>query len=174
MRRWLSAWLLGVLTLPILGLGLAWLGMLPARASGPAPAWESALAQMALHNYVRRHAPQVTSPIAPTEENLVAGMKIFRDACAGCHGDVSVPSSYGASFRPNVPQFAQRSPRLPEYQLFWIIKHGVRYSGMSAWDRQWDNNELTSDRNIWTVALFLSRLDSLPPAVDAKWRATQP
>lgn len=174
MRRLLVGWLLGILTLPMLALGMARLGLLPARADGTPPAWEQAVAQMALHGYVARHAPRVVNPIAATNENLLAGMKIFREACSGCHGDPSATSDYGASFYPRVPQFAKRPPRLPDYQLFWIIRNGVRYSGMSAWNRQWENDAATSDDHIWKVALFLSRLDALPPAVDAAWRQQQP
>ena len=174
MRKVATGWLLGILTLPILGLGMAWLGLLPSHATAPPPAWEKAIAQMALERYVARHAQRVANPVAATDENLLAGMQVFKDACAGCHGDPGATSDYGASFYPNVPQFAKHPPRLPDYQLFWIIRNGIRYSGMSAWDRQWDKNQATSDDRIWKVALFLSRLDTLPPAVDAAWRGKQP
>jgi thiosulfate dehydrogenase len=173
MRRLLVGWLLGVVTLPVLALGASWLGLLPSYANAPEPAWEKAVAQMALQNYAARRAPHIPNPIAPTDENLLAGMKVFRDACSGCHGDPGATSDYGASFYPKVPQFAKHPPRLPDYQLFWIIRNGVRYSGMSAWDRQWDNSQVTSDDKIWKVATFLSRLDTLPPAVDAAWRRKQ-
>jgi mono/diheme cytochrome c family protein len=174
MRKLIAGWLLGILTLPLLGLGMAWLGLLPSHANATPPLWERAIAQMALLGYVARHAPQVANPIAATDENLLAGMKLFRDACSGCHGDPSATSDYGASFYPNVPQFAKHPPRLPDYQLFWIIRNGIRYSGMSAWNRQWDNDEAKSDDHIWKVSLFLSRLGELPPAVDAVWRGKQP
>jgi hypothetical protein len=52
----------------------------------------------------------------------------------------------------------------PEWQMFWIVKHGVRYSGMGAW------GGLTSDDNIWKTVTFLSHLKSLPPDVEAEWR----
>jgi mono/diheme cytochrome c family protein len=174
MRRLLVGWLLGVATLPVLALGAAWLGLLPSYANAPPPAWEKTIAQMALLKYVARHAPEIANPIAATDENLLAGMKIFKDACAGCHGDPGATSDYGASFYPNVPQFAQHPPRLPDYQLFWIIRNGIRYSGMSAWDRQWKNSQAISDDRIWKVATFLSRLEALPPAVDAAWRENKP
>jgi len=45
------------------------------------------------------------------------------------------------------------------------VKYGVRYFGMGAW------RHLMQDSTIWQVVGFLSRLDSLPPAVDAGWRA---
>ena len=122
---------------------------------------------------VIRHAPHVANPIQPTDENLLAGLKTFRDACAGCHGDPNAASDYGVSFYPPVPQFAGTPPQLPDFQLFSIVKNGIRYSGMSAWDRQWQKDEMVSDENIWKVVTFLSRLQSLPPAVNAEWHKKQ-
>ncbi|MBI3477112.1 MAG: cytochrome c [Acidobacteria bacterium] len=173
MRKLLTGWVLGVVTVPAVIFGTAWLGFLPTQAETAPPAWEKAFAQMALNNYVARHAPRTQNPLPLTDENLLAGMKIFRDGCAGCHGDPNGTSDYGASFYPNVPQFAKTPPRLPDYQLFWIIRNGVRYSGMSAFDQQWQNDAAVSDNNIWKVATFLSRLESLPPAVDAEWHKKQ-
>ena len=113
--------------------------------------------------------------VSATDENLLAGMKIFKDACSGCHGDPNASSDYGASFYPHVPQFALNPPGKPDWQLFWIVRNGVRYSGMSAWDGQWQNDKAVSDDHIWKVVTFLSRLNSLPPSVNAEWhRKTQP
>src|SRR5258706_3556302 len=173
MRRFVQGFVLGIVALPLSALIAAWLGYLPALANARPPRWENAVAQMALNSYVTRHAPHVANPLQPTDENLFAGLKIFRDACAGCHGDTAATSDYGASFYPNVPQFAVNPPRLPDWQLFYIVKNGVRYSGMSAWDRQWDNDAATSDDKMWKVAPFLSRLESLPPAVNAEWHKKQ-
>jgi len=173
MRRFLQGFVLGILVIPVAGLVAAWRGSLPATAKSDPPRWETAVAQMALKKYVERRAPRVTNPIQPTDENLMAGLKVFRDACAGCHGDPNGPSDFGLSFYPRVPQFARDPPRLPDWQLFYIVKNGVRYSGMSAWDRQWQNNEEISDDHIWKAVTFLSRLDALPPAVAAEWRKKQ-
>lgn len=120
-----------------------------------------------------RRAPLVNNPFPLTDANLLEGMKTYREACSGCHGDPHAASDYGAGFYRSVPQFAKHPSGLPDYQLFWIIRNGIRYSGMSAWDRQWDSNRKTSDEHIWKAAMFLSRLDTLPPAVDAEWRKQQ-
>jgi mono/diheme cytochrome c family protein len=80
--------------------------------------------------------------------------------CAGCHGDADGPSQWGTtSFYPSVPQFAQQPPRLTAPQMFWIVKHGVRYTGMGAW------NGLLSDDEIWKVVTFLNHVEHLPPRV---------
>jgi mono/diheme cytochrome c family protein len=169
MRNFAVGFVVGILSLPTAFLILAWLGFFPALANADPPAWERAFARIALNSYVSRHAPHLANPILATDENLLAGMKVFKDACAGCHGDPSATSDYGASFYPRVPQFAVAPPRKPDWQLFWIVKNGVRYSGMSAWDGQWHNDKAVSDDHIWKVVTFLSRLDSLPPAVSAEW-----
>jgi mono/diheme cytochrome c family protein len=170
MRKFVVGFVMGLLTLPAGFVLVAWLGFFPALANADPPAWEKAFAQMTLNSYVSRHAPHLTNPVAATDENLLAGMKIFRDACAGCHGDPTATSDYGASFYPHAPQFAASPLRKPDWELFCIVRNGVRYSGMSAWDGQWNNDKVVSDDHIWKVVTFLSRLDSLSPTVNAEWR----
>jgi len=85
MRKFVLGFFVGILTFPAGFVLLAWLGLFPALANADPPGWEKALAQMALNAYVSRRAPHLSNPVAATDENLLAGMKIFRDACAGCH-----------------------------------------------------------------------------------------
>jgi hypothetical protein len=59
--------------------------------------------------------------------------------------------------------------------MYWIVKHGVRYTGMAAWDGLFGKDasgKEISDEKIWTAATFIAHLDSLPSAVDAEWRKT--
>lgn len=105
----------------------------------------------------------------------MVGVKLFKNGCAGCHGTPDTASENEANviLYPNAPQFALHPPRKPEYQLFWIVKCGVRYSGMFAWDGQFapdSSGKDVSDEEIWTTVTFLTHLESLPPAVDAEWR----
>jgi mono/diheme cytochrome c family protein len=95
-------------------------------------------------------------------------MKTFKNACAGCHGDADQPSQWGTtSFYPRVPQFVQEPTRLTAPQMFWVVKHGVRYTGMAAWDG------LLSDDEIWKVVTFLSNSEQLPPRVAAEFHRRQ-
>src|SRR6516162_11164879 len=129
MAKFLFGFLTGVLTLPIAILTVARLGLLPIRANTSPSGWEGTLANMALSASAARQAPHVPNPVAPTEENLMAGMKLFKDDCAGCHGDPNRPNSEAETgLYPNAQAFAFHPPRMPDYQLFWIISNGVRYS----------------------------------------------
>jgi hypothetical protein len=58
---------------------------------------ESPFAHMALDASAARGAPKVSNPIAPTEENLMAGMKLFKNDCAGCHGTPNTATENEAS-----------------------------------------------------------------------------
>ncbi len=66
----------------------------------------------------------------------MAGMKLFKGDCAGCHGDPNNAAKREANgiLYPSPPVFALHPPGKPEYQLFWIIKGGVRCSGMFWWE----------------------------------------
>lgn len=174
MRRFLLGFVIGILVLPAGVIFCAWMGLLPTTVHSKPLPMEAHIAQMALNASAARNAPHLTNPIPATEENLRVGMKLFRGDCSGCHGEPTADMDYGVTLYPNVPQFWKNPPRLPDFQLFWIAKNGVRYSGMFAFGGQWGKDASgndTSDQKIWSAVLFLSHLDSLPPAVNAEWHA---
>ena len=168
MGKFICGVLSGIVLVPLGFFFVLRAGFWPIAATAQPPSWESRLALRALQSSVERAAPPLTNPMTASEENLLAGMKTFKNECAGCHGDADQPSHWGTtSFYPRVPQFAQEPPRLTEPQMFWIVKHGVRYTGMAAWDG------LLSDDEIWKLVTFLSHLDRLPPHVAEEFHRKQ-
>src|SRR5258708_9904798 len=65
------------------------MGWLPINANAKPSPLEKAFMHLALDGGAGRKAPHLANPIAPTEENLMAGMKLFKGDCAGCHGDAN-------------------------------------------------------------------------------------
>ncbi|HTV60087.1 MAG TPA: c-type cytochrome [Verrucomicrobiae bacterium] len=134
-------------------------GYVNTRADQPPSAIESKLAMSAMDASADRNAPDQKNPVTATEENLVAGAKLFHDNCAGCHG---LPSNsdteFGESFYPPVPQFFKDAPDMPDNENFYVIKHGVRWTGMPAW------NKTLTDQQIWQITTFLATIGKLPPA----------
>ena len=166
-RSWLF-FVVGLLLGPIIGLAVLTWGLWPWRATSTPPTWENALAARSLHVAIKREAANLHSPLEPTEETLLAGMKIFRTNCAGCHGDFGQPSTWGGkAFYPRVPQFAVSPPTLRSEEMFLVVRNGIRYSGMGAW------RDLMSEEDTWKVVLFLSRLQSLPPSVQSAWEGNK-
>jgi thiosulfate dehydrogenase len=172
MRWFLVGLVAGVAALPALILVGGWCGLLPTTANVAAPAWETAFAHRALDAAARRRAPHLQNPVAPTEANLRVGMKLFKDDCAGCHGLPDAHIGAAVYLYPDPPYFARHPPTEPDWQLYWFVKYGVRYSAMFAWDGQWGKDSTgrdVTDEKIWTVVTFLRHLDSLPPAVATEW-----
>jgi mono/diheme cytochrome c family protein len=142
-------------------------GFIDPRADAQMGALEMKIAMPALDASVDRRAPSVQDPIQATDDNLMAGMKIYQSACAGCHGDVvHTHTAFGDSFYPRAPQFAEDAPDMPENQNFYIIQHGVRLSGMPAWKTSLKETEM------WQVTTFLSHMEKLPPAVQDAWKTS--
>ena len=66
-----------------------------------------------------------------TEDNLIAGGKIYLNECAGCHGAPGKPNEPD-SLNPAGPRLAQIGTTYSEAQIFWVAKHGIRRTGMFA------------------------------------------
>ena len=120
---------------------------------------EKHLAMAAVDASTDRHAPGRKNPITPTDENLLSGAKLYLNHCAGCHGVPSnADSQFARSFYPPAPGFFKYAPDLPENQNFYIIEHGIRWTGMPAW------NKTLTETETWQIVTFLSHIEKLPAA----------
>jgi mono/diheme cytochrome c family protein len=167
MGKFFLAVIVTLLVLILGGLGFAILGFFPTAANVEPPHWEMHLAMSAADASMERHAPRVTNPLMPNDQNLIDGMKLYTMNCAGCHGGLDrKPVPFGSSFYPPAPNLISDPPDDPEWHIFYTIRTGVRYTGMPAWEKT-----LASD-DMWKVTLFLSHMDKLPPAVQDYWKAS--
>jgi mono/diheme cytochrome c family protein len=154
---------LATVALEIGGAGAALvLGLVPLGADSTPPPWQVRLMglarRMALVRPVRAEAPPAGGG------NPVAGVAIYADLCVRCHGwpGARVPT-LGRSLYPPAP--ALQPLHVSQSEVFWIVKHGLRHTGMPAW------GALLSDRDILDVSAAVTRLAVLPPAAaDAERR----
>jgi mono/diheme cytochrome c family protein len=158
-----------IITLVILvlgGLGFAMLGFIPTVANVEPPHFERSLAMGAVDASMERHAPRVTNPLMPTDQNLEDGMKLYTMNCSLCHGGLDrKPSTLATSFYPPPPNLISNPPDDPEWHTFFTIRTGIRYTGMPAWDKTLTNDDM------WKITMLLSHMDKLPPAVQEFWKA---
>ena len=164
--------LIGVLATIVVALGGGYLvlrsGLIPVNADAKPGKLEIWAAGTSLRATLARDAPPGPNPVAPTDENLIAGIQLYGEHCAICHGtakgDVSA-SPVAKGLYPQPPQLATDGVEDdPEGVSFWKVKHGIRWTGMPSWA-----NAL-SDQQIWTLALFLKHMDKLPPAAQQVWQ----
>ncbi len=159
-KLFLVGFLSGIAVLLLGVMGYLRVGLAEVRGNIGPSRWESRLMYSAVHASVRRHAPEQPNPIPPTNENLIAGGKLYTDNCAGCHGTPGKPpKDYSDSLYPPIPQLPKAGTEYSEAQIFWIAKHGIRRTGMFA------NGKWIADKELWTVAAFIKRIKELPPSV---------
>lgn len=154
---------LGAVCAVLLGVvgGLVYLrlGMAEVRADASPSQLETWVMRMGVHAAVQRQAPDAKNPVAASEENLIAGGKIYLNECSGCHGTPGKPQGEPNALNPAAPRLAELGTEYSEPQIFWIAKHGIQRTGMFA-NGVWD-----SDQKLWTVAGYIYRIKNLPPRV---------
>jgi mono/diheme cytochrome c family protein len=99
------------------------------------------------------------NPVEPSAEVIEEALAHFADHCATCHAnDGSGDSELGRSFYPPAPDMrATRTQSLSDGELFSIIEHGIRLTGMPAWGTGTPEGEQES----WGLVHFIRRLPSL-------------
>jgi thiosulfate dehydrogenase len=140
-------------------------GVLPAGQDSKTSRLEMWAARTSLRAAMRREAQGLQSPVQPTDENLTAGVELYRTHCQMCHGRADgVASSIARGLTPNAPQLAKDGVEDdPEEVTFWKVAHGIRFTGMPGF------SGALSEREMWQIALFAKHMDSLPPGPRSAW-----
>jgi mono/diheme cytochrome c family protein len=116
------------------------------------------LLEGAMRYSVRRHANSVVVPHL-TEADIVRGAAVYRDNCAQCHGGPGfAPSTHGLSMQPVPGPLVDATARWKVRELYWITRHGVKMSGMPAWEFH------LSEADTWAVVAFVNKM----PAMSAR------
>ena len=116
---------------------------------------ETAFATQAKHLLIRWKSRK---GIPPAPGNLQAsieeGDKIYATDCTMCHGsDGHTPTDNGRWMYPRASDLT--SPEVQDYsdrELFWIVKNGIRLSGMPAFGK------VESDEHIWNLVHYVRTL----------------
>jgi mono/diheme cytochrome c family protein len=158
MKNFISGFLATVAFILIVPLTYVRLGAAEVRGDVRAPSWESRLMQFALHASVTRSAQRIQNPLPHSDEQLIAGGTMYLEGCAGCHGTPGRPARNRIAYAPP-PEFAHVGTQYSEPELFWVIRHGIRRTGMSAY------GSFYSDQQVWQLVEFIHQMNNLPPAV---------
>ena len=89
-----------------------------------------------------------------TAKSLDNAQMIFGSECSDCHGDDGhSPSDIGRGLYPRAPDLGTAEVQdWSDAELFWIIRNGIRLSGMPAFGKQLSNEEM------WGLARYVRSL----------------
>jgi len=148
---------IGCLVFPVAGFLYLRFGYVPVAVDGPVIPFEELLAGTAVQARIARDAPSKAA-FPATEENIVAGARLYREHCVDCHGlPGSKPTPVSRGMFPQPPQFF-------DGQDYWIVSNGIRLSGMPGY------KTTLSDEQIWQVSQFVANRDTLSPEADKALR----
>lgn len=120
---------------------------------------ETYLASTAKHIYLRRRSreriPQAPANLGVSVEQ---GDKLFGTDCADCHGvDGHKPTDAGRWMYPRAADLTSlEAQQYSDRELFWIVKNGIRFSGMPAF------SNVETDEHIWNLVHYLRTLGPSP------------
>lgn len=167
MKTFLLGFIAAVVVLPAGALAYFRVGLAATASDANPPAWETLVMRSAVRASVRRRAAGIPPPpLENVDEAMVDGGKLYLNGCAGCHGTPGKPSEDHSSY-PRVPQLPQVGTQYSQPEMYWIIKHGIRNTAMSAY------GPFYTDKELWALTAFLSQIDHLPPGVLERSKAKQ-
>jgi mono/diheme cytochrome c family protein len=102
------------------------------------------------------------NPVLRNAESIRSGMAHFADHCATCHANNGSGNiAPGKDMFPPAPDMrAEATQRLTDGELFYIIEHGVRFTGMPAWG----TGTLEGEEASWHLVNFVRHLPKLTDA----------
>ncbi len=112
---------------------------------------------------VEHASKDLVVPALNDSKLLLLGGPDYNEMCAGCHlkpGRSESDMSLGLYPVPpdlTVSHGQHSEDHAGPAQRFWVIKHGIKASGMPAWGLTHD------DQRIWAMVAFIQKLPELTP-----------
>jgi len=116
------------------------------------------LVEMTRVNSVSLRARDIRTPRNfGSDAQVKAGASEYAEMCAECHLAPGMePTEISQGLYPQAPDL-MRDDTLSASEQFWVVKHGIKMSGMPAWGKT------HSDGILWSIVAFLQKLPTLSP-----------
>lgn len=131
-------------------------GIVPIKASGghwPVTEW---FLRFSMRRSIATHSLGLKAPRLDDPDLVLRGAGAYETGCRPCHGSPDIPYPRVAQWMLPPPPYLP--PEIPEWrprELFYIVKHGVKLTGMPAWPAQQRDDE------VWAIVAFLLAFQSL-------------
>ncbi|GAC1407475.1 MAG: hypothetical protein NVSMB6_05200 [Burkholderiaceae bacterium] len=106
---------------------------------------------------VASRADDIQAPDLSNQQRIVQGAGNYNAMCVQCHRAPGMKETeLSLGLYPSPPNLAKES--VEPGHAFWVIKHGIKASGMPAWGKS------MNDDYIWNMTAFLQVLPKLDDA----------
>jgi cytochrome c553 len=133
-------------------------GIFNVGASKPHTSLTQWVTEQTMTHSIRSHAKHIEAPARFTAPQAARGLCEYRAHCVACHGAAGVPRQlWAGGMEPKPPYLLDATHRWRPRELFWIVKNGIKMTGMPSW------RDEMSDAQIWDVVAWLEASRRLPP-----------
>ena len=141
------------------GLLFAWSGIYSVAATAGHYPFFRYFLTFALRQSVDTHTFGIAVPPTLDDPAMIRhGAGHYQGGCAPCHGAPGqARNPISRRMLPEPPDLARHAGDWTAPELFWIVRNGIKYTGMPAWAAPEREDE------VWSVVAFLLRL----PGMDA-------
>lgn len=111
-----------------------------------------------MHRSIEQHAKDVKRVEDLTPAMLAAGASAYKSMCQHCHAGPGVEREHWADgMRPRPPHLVEAAAEWETSEVYWIVKHGIKMSGMPAFGPSHD------EQTLWGIAAFVKNLPAMTP-----------
>ncbi len=109
-------------------------------------------------NSAQHHSEGIAVPSLTDSTMIADGFHHYNEMCAGCHGAPGVKRSpVGRGLYPHPPDLARSAKELSPARLFWVVKNGIKSTGMPGFG--WTH----TNQQIWSIIAFLEQMKNMTP-----------
>ncbi len=137
-------------------------------ADEPHPAVINGVIAFTRERFIAARSEDIEVPDLADPQKIADGAAHYVPMCSGCHlGPGTQDTEIRRGLYPQPPNLAQPSGHAGGHdhsnmdvsakRQFWIIKHGIKMTGMPAW------GTTHSDDEIWGLVAFLQKLPEMSP-----------
>ncbi len=156
--RYIAAFISAVGLVAIGGVAYVCSGTFDIAASSPHSTFERWLLGTAMRRAVVAKAASVDEPPPFTDDMITDGFQHYDEMCTGCHGGPDIDrSEIGKGLNPQPPNLAAAVKAWTPRQLFWIVEHGVKMTGMPSFGMT------HTDKEVWSIVAFIEKLAEMSP-----------
>ena len=159
-RRWIGRLLVVGGSLAFLGFLVAASGLVSIKASSRHWAVTRWVLEFSMRRSVATHSLGIQPPDLADPRLVLKGAGPYAINCSPCHGSPGSPHPrVAAQMTPHPPNLGETAATWSDRELFTIIKHGVKFTGMPAWPAA------NRDDEVWAVVAFVRQLPRLNPTL---------
>ena len=138
------------------GIVAVWSGVFNVAATDPHSAVTTWLLDTTMRRSVAVHSSSIVAPKSYTEAQVEKGFEEYAEMCVTCHGAPGRErSSIGKGLAPRPPKLTVAAQHWNDAELFWIVKNGIKMTGMPAFGPTHDEDTL------WSIVAFVRQLPDM-------------